>query len=95
MFPGICRPGVIARFTGRRCCVEAPQFFPGLTIECGDPAIRALFIGCRPQDDFVFYNQGSDIQLISLLPHGNRGIPEGLSIFDIDGNQMTVQRRPE
>ena len=55
--------------------VLAPPLFAGLDVVGAYPAVRAFLISGRPENDFVFDDEWSDVQLIALMPVDEFPVP--------------------
>ena len=76
VLPRFSCPGFDDGFVRRhRRGVEAPALFAGLNVVGAHPAVRAFLIGGRPENDFVFDDKWSDVQLIALMPVDELPVP--------------------
>ncbi len=95
MLPRVARPRIVAGLAGLRDGIEFPDLLSGADVERGDPAIDAVFVRRRPEDDLVLDDERRDIELKALLPVDERPVPDRLAGLRVDRNQMPVVRGPE
>ena len=95
MLPRVARPRIVAGLAGLRDGIEFPDLLSGADVERGDPAIDAVFVRRRPEDDFVLDDERRDIELKALLPVDERPVPDRLAGLRVDRNQVPVVRGPE
>ena len=95
VLPRVARPRIVAGLAGLRDGIEFPDLLSGADVERGDPAIDAVFVRRRPEDDFVLDDERRDIELKALLPVDERPVPDRLAGLRVDRNQVPVVRGPE
>ena len=82
VLPRLAGPGLGDRIVGgHRRRVKAPDFFPGLDVVGADPAVGALLVGGRSENDLVLDHQRRHIQLVPLMPVDQGPVPVAIPVL--------------